>query len=298
MPTRRHDVDAQQRLDCSDEHRGGDAVWFAHEVEHEVVAVREVDVRRARRAVHHRVARRDPLGRGVAARVVGAEIRLDFDDPPAGHRPVHHAREDAAQELPGDDFGRSREELGVQQRLSSKIGRCSCRLTLHNSPWYRSVPNESRAVPSTSRITLMREREESDRRSGRREFHLPERRTGFDRRRREAILGALRDDRFLFGLILVAIVVLSVSDWLLTLRALKAGAVEGNPVLARLITINPGLAAGFKATITLLMALLMWKMRRYRYILAAGLGALLVYWALMAYHLGSLAGLGAFWPFA
>ena len=55
-PALGHDLDAQQRLEGPDQDGAGDALGLADEVEHVVVAVGEVDVRRTGRAVHDGVA--------------------------------------------------------------------------------------------------------------------------------------------------------------------------------------------------------------------------------------------------
>lgn len=123
--------------------------------------------------------------------------------------------------------------------------------------------------------------------------HMPERRTGFDRRRRHLILGYLRDDSRALLALLALFITLSVADGLLTAFELSAGlAREGNPVLASIADIDLGLAGVFKLVLTALVAMGIWQGRRYRNVLAVSVLALVLYTALIAYHLGSLWGAG------
>jgi hypothetical protein len=138
----------------------------------------------------------------------------------------------------------------------------------------------------------MIERSGLDRRSGQRILHLPERRTGYQRRDPSPVLSHLSNNHRLFASLMVGIVIMSAGDWLLTLIALRMGAVEGNPVLDSLLSMNPIAAAGFKAVLTLLVVSLMWTQRKYRSIAAVSLAAFLLYFALISYHLGGLAGAG------
>jgi hypothetical protein len=135
-------------------------------------------------------------------------------------------------------------------------------------------------------------RAQTDRRRER-SFRLTERRTGFDRRRIHAVLGALRgNDRVVAGL-LIAINVMSLIDAALTVWELSLGiASEGNPVLSPLFEINPLLAVAFKLALTLGITIAIWVNRRYRAMLAATLVAFGIYVAVIAWHLGGLAGLG------
>lgn len=123
---------------------------------------------------------------------------------------------------------------------------------------------------------------------------IPERRTGFDRRRRHLILGYLRNDPRALIMMLALFIGLSVADGLLTAFELTAGlAREGNPALASLADIDLGLAGAFKLLLTALVALGIWQGRQYRQVLAVSVLALVLYTALLAYHLGSLWGIGA-----
>lgn len=139
----------------------------------------------------------------------------------------------------------------------------------------------------------MDQRATHDRRALLGRLHLPERRTGFDRRRRHAILGQLRDDPQLLAVLLGMFVLLSLLDGALTAFELATGiASEGNPFLSSLIAAHPVLAACFKLVMTGLVAFGIWHGRRYRKILAVSVFALVLYAALLAYHLGWLYGSG------
>lgn len=121
----------------------------------------------------------------------------------------------------------------------------------------------------------------------------PERRSGFDRRRDDAVLGALRDNpKVLLG-VLVAFNGLSMLDWIFTSHELTLGAMEANMVIASLITVSPVVAVVFKSGCTLAVSAAIWKTRRYRMVLATALTALGIYAVLIAYHLAGLASIAA-----
>ena len=89
-----------------------------------------------------------------------------------------------------------------------------------------------------------------DRRRWRLNFVMHERRTGFDRRRpgtwsarfQERVLARLRDhDRNVLALLVTANI-LNVLDFLFTLRALDHGAVEANPFMRMLLSLDPATA--------------------------------------------------------
>jgi len=91
----------------------------------------------------------------------------------------------------------------------------------------------------------------------------------------------------------VLINLLSWLDGLLTLAEVRSGiAREGNPVLAALFDRHPMYAVALKTGLILLVSVLIWRGRRYRIILAMSLVALGAFAAIVAYHLGSLRGLG------
>lgn len=123
-------------------------------------------------------------------------------------------------------------------------------------------------------------------------FVVPERRTGFDRRRLgERYLGGLyslgRSGPQLAGLV-VSIVLLSAADFGLTAAALERGGVELNPVMARLFSIGPLAAAAFKSAVLAFVLVMVWKMRRYRRILELALGVAVLHVALFGYHVVNL----------
>ncbi len=139
---------------------------------------------------------------------------------------------------------------------------------------------------------LVLERRDNDRRVTRKSLYYPERRTGFDRRSPSLLTGTLRDQPVLLAAVLVSINILSIVDWLLTMHVLEAGAAEGNPLLAVMISTNPTAAFAFKLMATLGVTIALWSWRRYRAVLATAIGALLIYAGLMAYHAWGLSQLG------
>jgi hypothetical protein len=133
----------------------------------------------------------------------------------------------------------------------------------------------------------------ADRRVSRPFFRARERRTGFDRRKPDRILGTLSQNTVLLFSMLVVLNVLSAADWLLTLRALDSGAAEANLAIGGLLAVDPLLAGAFKAGIMIAVSIVIWKGSRYRLIVATGLAAFVGYCLLMVYHVGGLAAIGA-----
>lgn len=137
-----------------------------------------------------------------------------------------------------------------------------------------------------------------DRRSGRdrrvkRHFVFNDRRTGFDRRKNHWFFGTLRDNRIALVSLLALLNVLSFLDGALTAFELVFGiAREGNPLFGNLIQTNGFVAAGFKVAVMLVVSVLIFRWRAHRRVLMLVPFALLLYTALIAYHLGSLSGLG------
>jgi hypothetical protein len=132
-----------------------------------------------------------------------------------------------------------------------------------------------------------------DRRRWRCTFVMRERRTGFDRRRaaawparlREQVLVRLRDhDRNVLALLVTANI-LNVLDFVFTLRALAHGAVEANPLMRILLSLDPAAAGGVKVTLMLGVSLLVWRFRRYRLLLMAGATLPVVFGLIFLYHL-------------
>jgi hypothetical protein len=133
----------------------------------------------------------------------------------------------------------------------------------------------------------------TDRRVKRSRFHFPERRTGFDRRLVErpgwkgmwdASIHKYRDNRTTFLLVLATIVVFNYVDYLLTVRVLRAGGAELNPLMARLFEISPVVAALAKLGTVGAAVMVLMLLRRYRRTLEASLILLLTFTALMFYH--------------
>jgi hypothetical protein len=137
------------------------------------------------------------------------------------------------------------------------------------------------------------ERRTGAKRRVKRVYRFIDRRSGFDRRRRYPVLGTMRDHPWLLVLVIVLLNVLSLIDGFLTAAELSLGiASEGNPVLDAAARRDPLLAVALKLGVMLLVSAALWHGRRNRVILAVALGAVALFGALVAYHLGSLRGLG------
>jgi hypothetical protein len=126
-----------------------------------------------------------------------------------------------------------------------------------------------------------------------RTLRFPERRSGFDRRRPvgsnwreayEAGLRSYRDSSTKFLLVVATIVVFNYIDYMLTIRVLRAGGVELNPLMAHLLDISPTLAAVAKLGSVGVVALVLLMLRRYRRTLEASLVLLVAFTVLMFYH--------------
>lgn len=126
-----------------------------------------------------------------------------------------------------------------------------------------------------------------------RSLRFPERRSGFDRRlpsgsnwreTYEAGLRSYRDSSTKFLLVVATIVVFNYIDYMLTVRVLRAGGVELNPLMAHLFHISPTLAAVAKLGSVGMVAIVLVMLRRYRRTLEASLVLLLAFSALMFYH--------------
>ena len=124
-------------------------------------------------------------------------------------------------------------------------------------------------------------------------FHLPERRTGFERRvgvaaRRRSRLETYRTSPLAIAIVLMAIVLMNVADLLLTAAALRAGATELNPLMANLFTADPVMAAAFKLSTATAVAAAMWALRRYRRVLQASLAVLGLFTVVLTYSAAGL----------
>jgi hypothetical protein len=146
--------------------------------------------------------------------------------------------------------------------------------------------------------TEYNDRRKKDRRQRRFSFVLRERRSGFDRRGREGssrssiayqrALLALRDrPRLLFSLLL-GVNVLNLADFLLTLNVLARGGGEANPILRSLFALDPLYAGGFKLVAVLLTCWLAWRCRRFRSGLEAAVIMLVLFTAVICYHIFGL----------
>jgi hypothetical protein len=134
---------------------------------------------------------------------------------------------------------------------------------------------------------------EADRRTRVRPLFYPERRTGFDPRRRSPVLGFLRDSRWLLLGLLIALNMLSLADWVLTLTGIGAGATtEGNPVLAGLMGQSLPLAGAFKLVVMLGVSIIVWRGREFRLVLATLVAGVGLYFAVFVYHLVGLTATG------
>lgn len=104
---------------------------------------------------------------------------------------------------------------------------------------------------------------------------------------------AVRSRPRVMAAVLASIFLLSLLDAALTTLELHFGlAFEANPILHALFSIHPSVALLFKLTMTVLVIASMWRGRDSRLIVRIALATFLGYGALIAYHLGSLTGMG------
>ena len=100
----------------------------------------------------------------------------------------------------------------------------------------------------------------------------------------DASMHRYRDNRTTFLLVLATIIVFNYVDYLLTVRVLRAGGAELNPIMAQLFEISPVAAAVAKMGTVGAAVLVLMLLRRYRRTLEASLILLLTFTALMFYH--------------
>ena len=100
---------------------------------------------------------------------------------------------------------------------------------------------------------------------------------------------ALRDRPPALRRLLIAVNLLNLADFSLTLIALESGGREANPLLRQLFALSPLWAGVFKLVAVLAATLLVWQSRRYRKALIAGLCMLVVFGGLLLYHIFALA---------
>ena len=124
----------------------------------------------------------------------------------------------------------------------------------------------------------------------RRAFRLVERRSGFDRRRpprpgayAETLLFVRDRPRILFELLLM-VNLLSILDLIITVRILREGGVELNPLMAQLLSADTASAAAIKIALVGAGTAAIWLLRRRRPALEATLLLVAVFGALIAYE--------------
>ncbi len=98
----------------------------------------------------------------------------------------------------------------------------------------------------------------------------------------------LRDRPKVLQRLLIAVNLLNVADYWLTLIALESGGREANPLLRPLLALSPLWAGVFKLVAVLAATLLVWEARRYRKALIVGLCMLVVFGGLLLYHIFAL----------
>ncbi len=131
------------------------------------------------------------------------------------------------------------------------------------------------------------------RRRRHRRYRFIDRRHGFDRRKRYPVLGAMRDHAWIVVFTILVINVLSLADGWFTAAELGLGiAREGNPVLAAANRQGPLVAIAVKLGAMAVVSTVIWHGRRRRSILALALVAVAIFGGLVAYHAGTLRGLG------
>ncbi len=146
-----------------------------------------------------------------------------------------------------------------------------------------NYPGTRTETPADNRITT--------RRNTRSNFTYPEKRTGFDRRiQRKShfsrTLVFLANHRRAFINVLIAVNVLSVLDFLLTMNLLDLGPIsEANPLMAGLIVFNPIVAFLYKTSLVLSVTLVFWRFRRYRSVILATSSAFVLFSVLIFYQL-------------
>ena len=146
------------------------------------------------------------------------------------------------------------------------------------------------------------DRRADDRRRHRSRFVLHEKRTGFDRRSSPsggavtAVLNQtlvnLRDRPGLLRALLLVVNALNVADFVLTLKVLHSGGGEVNPLMRSLFGLGPVWAGLFKIGAVLLVSLLLWRCRCFRDALAATLAVLMIFAAVILYHICGMAAFG------
>ena len=119
-------------------------------------------------------------------------------------------------------------------------------------------------------------------------FVVPERRTGFDRRHSRGLLQRVSTETGLLLAVVALLNVLSLADWLLTVHLLGDGAVEANLVL-RGLSDSPLALGAVKSLLMVAVSAAIWVERRFRLVVAVGVGAVGACVLLVAYELVAVA---------
>jgi len=127
-----------------------------------------------------------------------------------------------------------------------------------------------------------------DRRVAASTFVVPERRTGFDRRHSRGLLQHVSTETGLLLAVVALLNVLSLADWFLTVHLLGDGAVEANLVL-RGLSSNPLALGAVKSLLMVAVSAGIWVERRFRLVVAVGVGAVGACVLLVAYELVAVA---------
>lgn len=137
----------------------------------------------------------------------------------------------------------------------------------------------------------MHDRRSADRRTGRLALRWPDQRSGFDRRASGGAWLLSYRDGAAFPVVLVGIVVLSLTDIVLTLGALTAGAEELNPLVRYSIAASAVGTIAWKLALGAVVAVALWKLRHYRRALEGSLVAVAILGAVVGYQLLAIAAL-------
>lgn len=151
------------------------------------------------------------------------------------------------------------------------------------------TPHDRSVEPVGSSELPAERRSGTDRRRKRR-YRFVDRRSGFRRRTAGAKMGVFA--RALYGLrerparlarVLVAVNVLNLCDFLLTLLVLDSGGREANPILRPLLSLSPLAAGIFKLVVVASATLIVWRSRFYKLSVIVGLLMLAVFACLVVY---------------
>jgi hypothetical protein len=138
----------------------------------------------------------------------------------------------------------------------------------------------------------MNDRRRRDRRHRLIAVRFPDRRYGFPRRvprnpllrRYAGALAAIRHNEAVIALLASLLLALCLADLTLTQRALGAGAIEANPIMAALFESGFSVAAAAKLSLSALVVGLLWLLRRYRAALSTLIGLCAIMGGVVAYQ--------------